>query len=113
VIGMTLDMSSGEFWARFATATLGTWRIAHLLAYEDGPWDLLVRLRAVLGPSLWGKVMDCFYCLSIWVAAWFAPVVTLRFPEAVLIWLALSGAACLLERGTAPSIQTDRSPPNT
>ena len=112
MIAMTLDISGGEFWARFAAATLATWRIAHLLAYEDGPWDLLFRLRAWLGPTLWGKLIDCFNCISIWVAALFAPVLTVRFPEAALIWVALSGAACLLERGTAPSIQIDRSPPS-
>jgi hypothetical protein len=113
VIGLTLDMSGGEFWARFAAATFATWRIVHLLAYEDGPWDLLVRLRAWLGQRFWAKLMDCFYCLSIWVAALFAPVVICRFPEVVLIWLALSGATCLLERGTASSIQIDHSPPKT
>jgi hypothetical protein len=112
VIAMTLDISGGELWERFAAATLATWRIAHLLAYEDGPWDVLFRLRAWLGYSLWGKLIDCFNCLSIWVAALFVPVVTVRFPEAALIWVALSGAACLLERSTAPSIQIDRSPPN-
>ena len=110
MIGMTLDMNGGEFWARFAAATLATWRIVHLLAYEDGPWDLLVRLRAGLGNGFWAKLMDCFYCLSIWVSALLAPVVICRFPEAVLVWLALSGATCLLERGTASSIQIDRSP---
>jgi hypothetical protein len=105
---MTLYLSGGEFWARFAVASLATWRIAHLLAYEDGPWDLFVRLRVWLGHGFWGKLMDCFYCVSIWVAVIFTPVVTSRFPEAVLIWIALSGAACLLERGTAPAIQVDR-----
>ena len=86
--GLTLNLGGGEFLARFAVASLATWWIAHLLAYEDGPGDLLVRLRAWLSHSFWGKLMDCFNCLSLWVA--------------------LSGAACLLERGTAPAIQVDR-----
>ena len=106
--GLTLNLGGGEFWARFAVASLATWRIAHLLAYEDGPGHLLVRLRAWLSHSFWGKLMDCFNCLSLWVALLFAPVVTFRLPEAALIWVALSGAACLLERGTAPAIQVDR-----
>ena len=110
---MALNLSGGEFWARFVVAALATWRIAHLLACEDGPGDLVVRLRARLGQSFWGNLMDCFNCLSIWVALLFAPVVTFRFPEAALIWVALSGAACLLERGTAPAIQVDRLRPST
>jgi hypothetical protein len=109
---MTLDLSGGEFWARFAAASLATWRITHLLAYEDGPADLLVRLRASLGHGFWGRLMDCFYCLSLWVAVLFAPMVVVRLPEAALMWLALSGGACLLERGTAPAIQVDRVRPD-
>ena len=33
------------FWARLVLAVLATWRLTHLLAREDGPADLLVRLR--------------------------------------------------------------------
>lgn len=42
--------------------------------------------------------MDYFHCLSFWVVA---PMVLFVFPEPLelpLIWLALSGSACLLER---------------
>jgi hypothetical protein len=42
--------------------------------------------------------MDCFSCLSVWVAAPLALTVTRRPREALGTWLALSGAACLLER---------------
>jgi hypothetical protein len=82
----------------FVLAVLATWRVTHLLANEDGPADLVVRLRAALGDSFAGKMMDCFNCLSLWVAAPVALVVTQRPLDLVLTWLALSGAACLLER---------------
>lgn len=84
----------------FVLAVLATWRITHLLADEDGPADLIVRLRARLGDGLVGKLMDCFYCLSIWIAAPAALFVTRRPLEWLVTWLALSGAACLLERAT-------------
>jgi hypothetical protein len=48
---------------------LATWRVTHLLAKEDGPANLVIRLRARLGDGFAGKLMDCFNCLSIWVAA--------------------------------------------
>ena len=83
---------------RFVLAVLATWRITHLLASEDGPWDLVVRLRARLGRSFAGSLMDCFYCLSVWVAAPMAFFVSRNPMELVVTWLALSGAACLLER---------------
>ena len=106
-----LELSNGEFWTRFSIASLATWRIAHLLAYEDGPWDVLVRLRMRLGHRFWGRLMDCFYCLSIWVAMPFSCVVTRRLPEALLIGVAMSGAACLLERATASPVRIERLPP--
>jgi hypothetical protein len=109
---MTENLGGAEFWARFVAASLATWRMTHLLAHEDGPGDLLVRLRAWLGHGFWGRLMDCFYCLSIWVAVLFAPAVTLRLPDVALIWVALSGAACLLERGTAPAVQIDHGRPD-
>jgi hypothetical protein len=107
---VTLDPGGGEFWPRFVAASLATWRIAHLLAHEDGPGDLFVRLRVWLGHGFWGRLMDCFYCVSLWVAVLFVPAVTLRLSEGLLIWIALSGAACLLERATVPALQLERRP---
>ena len=86
------------FWAGFVLAVLATWRITHLLAKEDGPADLVVRCRARLGHGMAGKLMDCFECLSVWVAVPIAFFVSRRPLDLLLIWLALSGAACLLER---------------
>jgi hypothetical protein len=96
---------SEVFWARLVLAILATWRVTHLLANEDGPWDLIARVRARLGHGLLGKLMDCFKCLSLWVAVPMAFFVSRRPVEIVLTWLALSGAACLLERiGQEPLI---------
>ena len=83
---------------RFALAVLATWRVTHLLASEDGPVDVIVRFRALLGQSLAGKLMDCFNCLSLWIAAVAALFVTWHVLDWLLVWLAVSGAACLLER---------------
>lgn len=81
---------------------LAVWRVTHLLNAEDGPADLLVRLRRWLGSGLLGSLLDCFYCLSLWIAAPFAYVLGTGWKEWVLLWLALSGAACLLERFASP-----------
>ena len=82
----------------FVLAVLATWRVTHLLASEDGPADLIVRFRARLAQIWAGKLMDCFNCLSFWVAAPLALLVTQKPLDLILVWLALSGAACLLER---------------
>jgi hypothetical protein len=85
---------------RFALASLATWRLTHLLAEEDGPADVVVQLRVRLGSGRLGELMDCFYCLSVWVAAPLSFAVVRRLRDAPLACLALSGGACLLERAT-------------
>jgi hypothetical protein len=82
----------------FSLGVLGVWRVTHLFNAEDGPWEILVRLRRVAGPSFWGELLDCFYCLSLWVSAPFALLLSSNWRELLLLWLALSGGAILLER---------------
>jgi hypothetical protein len=89
-----------DIWIRFVLAVLATWRVTHLLANEDGPAHLIARLRLRLGESIAGSLMDCFNCLSLWVAAPLALVIANEPVMWAAAWLALSGAACLLERAT-------------
>jgi len=75
--------------------------VTHLLQDEDGPWDLFVRLRRALGEGLLGKMLGCFYCLSVWIALPLAYWTTPVLAHAAIVWPALSGAAILLERLTS------------
>jgi hypothetical protein len=54
-------------------------------------------LRRRAGDSMIGRAMDCFYCLSLWVAPFFAAALAQDWRHGILLWLALSGAAVLLE----------------
>jgi hypothetical protein len=111
--GTTMNWSNSS-WS-FCLSVLVVWRLTHLLAKEDGPWDTVVHLRVRLGASILGHLMDCFYCLSLWVSlplaillgkllnqGWPGP---LNWVGVLMQWLALSGAACLMEK------LTDKSPP--
>ncbi len=92
---------------KFYVLTLGilsVWRITHLLQAEDGPWDLTVRFRRFLGNGFLGKLLDCFACLSLWVAAPFAVWLGDGNGQRLLLWLSFSAGALLLER------LPDRSP---
>lgn len=82
-------------------SALAVWRISHLISLEDGPFDIVYRLRRRLGPGFWGKLMDCFYCSSVWVALPFGCWLGRDWKERLLTWVALSGAACLAEQLTA------------
>ena len=84
----------------FILISLATWRIAHFVAAEDGPFNIVVKVRARAGDHVLGHLMDCFYCVSLWPSALFAPLVSHGWVEFVLAWLAASGAACLLEQAT-------------
>jgi len=88
---------------QFVMSSLAVWRLTHLLNAEDGPWQMLARLRRLVGVGFWGDLMDCFYCLSLWIAAPFAWWLGGAWTEWCLLWLAISGAAILLERTTAPA----------
>lgn len=104
---MALDVHDA---LRFALAALVVWRVTHLIAAEDGPADVIFHLRRRLGHSILGSLMDCFNCLSLWIAAPAALFVTRDLGLWAMSWLALSGAACLLERvGGSPPGEPDES----
>lgn len=83
-----------------AVGVLVVWRITHLIQAEDGPWDVVVRLRARAGNGWVGQAMDCFYCLSLWIALPLAALLGANWLQQLLLWPALSGGAILLERAT-------------
>lgn len=88
----------------FTIAAVAVWRVTHLLWGEDGPAEIFVRLRRLLGASLFGRLMDCFYCLSLWVAVPFACFIESTWKGRGIVWLGLSGAAILLERVTTRAL---------
>ncbi len=90
---------SNSIW-RFVLCALAIWRVTHLLAEEDGPWDLIAHLRGWLGSNILGRLMDCFYCLSLWISLPLAIWLSSGWIGLLIHWQALSGAACLLEKAT-------------
>jgi hypothetical protein len=82
----------------FVLGALCVWRIAHLFSAEDGPWAILVRMRRLPGRSFWAGALDCFYCLSLWVAVPFAYLQGQTIKERISLWLAFSAAAIVVEQ---------------
>jgi len=81
-------------------SVLAVWRITHLLSKEDGPFDIIYAIRKKAGAGFFGSLLDCFYCTSVWVSLPFGLWTGIGWPEKLLYWAALSGAACLLEQAT-------------
>jgi hypothetical protein len=94
-----MTMAPASFEA-LAAGALCVWRVTHLFNAEDGPGRVLVRLRRRAGDGWLGQLLDCFYCLSLWVAVPASLLIGSGWKERLLLWLALSGAACLLEHAT-------------
>lgn len=91
-------MSPTEFSINFALAALAVWRVAHMLVHEDGPQRLIAQLRALAAGTEIGRALDCVGCMSLWLALPASAWVSRRLSEFIPTWLALSGAAFLLER---------------
>jgi Protein of unknown function (DUF1360) len=87
----------------FIVLILVVWRITHLLSSEDGPFDIIFLLRKKAGAGFFGSLLDCFYCLSLWIALPVGVYTGHTWKEKILYWLALSGAACLAEQATTMS----------
>jgi hypothetical protein len=100
-------MSDSQRWMALLVAVLATWRLCHLLAHEDGPLDLVLNLRRRAGTSMWGVLMDCPYCLSLWrampFAAWLADDWGLGLAHGLALWLGISGGASLVEKLSCPT----------
>jgi hypothetical protein len=88
---MTISLTS------FAIGACAVWRVAHLIACEDGPGDILFLIRQRLGQGFAGRLIDCFDCVSIWISA-LALLIRASWDERIIMWIGISGAACLLER---------------
>jgi hypothetical protein len=83
-----------------AIGALCIWRVTHLLHAEDGPFNAVASLRQRAGDGFWGQMMACFHCLSLWIALPVALLINAGLVQFLLLWPALSGAACLLEQAT-------------
>lgn len=95
---------------QFIILALATWRVSHLLTYEDGPFNIFQKLRTFVGISeeldehdnysFFAKLLSCLKCNSIWVGAivWtsycFFPIITMW----ITVVLAISAVACILDK---------------
>ena len=83
-----------------AIGILVTWRMTHLVSNENGPWNVLEKLRRWAGPRMLGELLVCFYCLSLWIAAPLAALLGSNWRDRLMLWPTISAGAILLERLT-------------
>ena len=82
---------------------LATWRISHMLVWEDGPFKIFIRMQSWMERNdFLIDLFSCVWCLSVWVGA--ILVLSAIIDKTVTIYLmlpfALSSITILLERTT-------------
>lgn len=95
-------------WLRFVLAAFACFRLAELIAVDDGLGDILLMIRAKFGAydlcedgrpeTSIGRAIICPYCIGIWIAAALA---ILLFPLGLMTsvyWLAIAGGQAFLQR---------------
>jgi hypothetical protein len=85
---------------KYLIVAIVVWRLTHLISSEDGPFNLIIKARKIAGTTFLGTLMDCFYCLSIWIGLLCACLISKCWQEIVLLTLYYSGASILLEKLT-------------
>lgn len=81
-------------------ATLATYRIARMIAMEDGPLDVFSLMREKIGQATWvGRGLHCVLCISAWLS-W---LVVLLLPlgslsEYILTALGIAGAVVIIHK---------------
>lgn len=85
---------------------LANYRLARLIAIDDGPFDIFFRLRYWLGAydldatgqpsSAWGRGISCPHCVGMYAALLLWILILLPGGHAVLWILAIAGAQSLL-----------------
>ena len=92
----------------FILACFAVFRLAELIAVDDGPGDVLLTMRAKLGAydldddgrpaTSIGRGIICPWCIGIWLSALAAMAIAPRDWQMGLWWLAIAGGAAFLQR---------------
>lgn len=81
-------------------ATLATYRLARMIALEDGPADVFSWLRDKVGQRTWiGRGLHCVLCISAWLcwmAALLLPLAT--WQEYVIASLGIAGGVVVIHK---------------
>jgi hypothetical protein len=68
-----------------------------MLAFEDGPWDVLYRFRMrIEGNTLLSNLMDCPGCSSVWISFIISAIVWGFTSNYVINSLALSAVTVII-----------------
>jgi hypothetical protein len=89
---------------------LAVWRLTSLLVDEDGPLDIFVKFRHLIGvrydeySNKYGKnvianALLCHWCMSVWIGLLLAPLskYSVNIPMLIVVALALSALSIIID----------------
>lgn len=79
---------------------LATYRVARMMAMEDGPFDVFSWIREKAGQQTWiGRGVHCVLCLSFWLA-WLSALCLPHssLPAYAITSLAISGGVVIVHK---------------
>lgn len=83
----------------FVVALLGVYRLSHMIAMEDGPFDVFALARDSVGQASWvGRGLHCPLCISFWLSLPMSWVIVPDVDALAFTWLGLAGACLMLHR---------------
>lgn len=80
-----------------ALLTLAVYRVAYLIAIDEGPFSVIEKMRSRIDPnqaSWLGRGLRCVGCVSFWLALGAALLISGSW----LDWLALAGGALVIHK---------------
>lgn len=95
---MNLAQPSPSSLAWLVLCWLATWRVAAMVRYETGPFDLFSWLRVALARIGLQRLATCFHCTAVWVSAAMVLLMYEWSARSVVLILAVAGAASITER---------------
>lgn len=80
-------------------AIFAVYRVAHLLATEEGPFEICTRWRNLWIKDDWiGRGMRCPLCIGFWLAWVAAVMIAPDWHSLFWYWLGIAGAQLFLYR---------------
>lgn len=89
-----------------ATLALATFRLAMMIAEEEGPFSIFVKLRARVGAfdyneygqpkSVWGRGISCPLCVGMYAALFFYVLYHIPFGWYIVVLFAIAGLQVLI-----------------
>lgn len=90
--------AEAESWIWLLLSSLTVWRVAVFICYEEGPFDLMVRLRRLLVRGGLGRLAGCFHCTAFWISLVTVGAVYRPDVKSFFLVLAIAGGASMSER---------------